>query len=548
MIHFKPNKRHVAGFLFIILLIPGVVAASDTTYQFTNVAVPTSDDQDYYTENLWEVTDEGVYNDKGEKVESAPASPSADATLSTSGSSVSKSTNTNDLYQASVSKGVDLKKAAGQEDLTQKKQNLQEQQNRFQQLADQIANTEEKLGPIREQELQLKEQIDLINSQIRITEQKITNVEVMIAQKQIQIKKALIELQQAEAELEVQKKVVLDYVNLLYQEEAKFFDLYDGGSSDLKLLLSDQTVAENLVGKDYLSVMEETGRKVFDDLNKTRQNLAERQVKILKEQQDLQYLNQQLNDEKRTYEDSLVGKNRLLEETQGQEDKYNQLLEASRKQQEEAAMAVQSLQSNIANIEAALRTLDGKSPSGSITVTPEMLAMLADGPAPYGKPLAWPVPPNKITAEFHDPSYPAKWGYHNAIDIRQPQYTQIHAPANAYVAKVADNGMGYSYIILAHKNGLSTVYGHVSQIMVKAGQTVKKGDVIGLTGGTPGTKGAGLQTTGAHLHFETHLNGTPVDPLNFLPVSELSAEYVPAKHLADLKTEAAAQQSATHEQ
>lgn len=525
----------LAGLLIMVLCVPSLVAASDQSYQFTNVNVPESGDQDYFTEDLWEITDEGVYNDEGEKVESNTNSQST-STASP------KPANTNDLYQASVGKSVDLKKSAGQDNLSQSKKDLEEQQQRFQELSKQIADTEEKLGPIREQELQLQEQVDLINGQIRVTQQKITNVEVMIAQKQIEIKNALIELQQAEVELEVQKKVVLDYVNLLYQEEAEFFDLYDGGSSDLKLLLSDQTVAENLVGKEYLSIMEETGRKVFNDLNTTRQNLAERQVRILKEQQDLQYLNQQLNDEKKTYEESLVGKNRLLEETQGQEEKYNQLLEASRKQQEEAAIAVQSLQGNIAAIEAALRALDGKSPSGSINVTPEMLAMLADGPAPYGKPLAWPIPPNKITAEFHDPSYPAKWGYHNAIDIRTPQYTQIHAPANAYVAKVADNGMGYSYIILAHKNGLSTVYGHVSQIMVKAGQTVKKGDVIGLTGGTPGTKGAGLQTTGAHLHFETHLNGTPVDPLNFLPVSELPAEYVPAKHLADLKTEAAAQQ------
>ena len=143
----------------------------------------------------------------------------------------------------------------------------------------------------------------------------------------------------------------------------------------------------------------------------------------------------------------------------------------------------------------------------------------------------WPVPPVAITAYFHDPSYPKKWGVHNAVDIRAKQYTEIHAPANGYVFQTKDNGMGYSYIILAHKNKLVTVYGHVSEILVKPGTVVKQGDVIGLSGGMPGTKGAGWQTTGSHLHFEVWHDGEQVDPLDYLPVMELPIEYIPDKYL-----------------
>ena len=150
---------------------------------------------------------------------------------------------------------------------------------------------------------------------------------------------------------------------------------------------------------------------------------------------------------------------------------------------------------------------------------------------PKFQPFVWPVPPKAITAYFHDPSYPKRWGIHNAVDIRAKQFTEIRAPANAYVFQTKDNGMGYSYIILAHKNKLITVYGHVTKIIAKPGTVVKQGDLIGLSGGMPGTKGAGWQTTGPHLHFEVWHNGEQVDPLDWLPVLELPIEYIPDRYL-----------------
>jgi murein DD-endopeptidase MepM/ murein hydrolase activator NlpD len=66
------------------------------------------------------------------------------------------------------------------------------------------------------------------------------------------------------------------------------------------------------------------------------------------------------------------------------------------------------------------------------------------------------------------------------------------------------------YVIVEHSNGLKTLYAHLSKINVRKGQTVKRGEALGVAGSTG-------YSTGTHLHFEVYLNGKRVDPLKYLP-------------------------------
>jgi murein DD-endopeptidase MepM/ murein hydrolase activator NlpD len=131
----------------------------------------------------------------------------------------------------------------------------------------------------------------------------------------------------------------------------------------------------------------------------------------------------------------------------------------------------------------------------------------------------WPVEPTLgVSANFHDAVYRKRFGMeHNAIDIPVLQGSVVFAAADGVVEKVSDNGLGYSSLVIRHSGGYATLYGHVSGFLVEEGDQVRAGDPVVLSGGTPGTQGAGRMTTGAHLHFELIHSGEHIDPLTLLP-------------------------------
>ena len=87
--------------------------------------------------------------------------------------------------------------------------------------------------------------------------------------------------------------------------------------------------------------------------------------------------------------------------------------------------------------------------------------------------------------------------------------TAVVASSGGTVAR-AGWGSGYGYVVyLNHADGRQTRYGHLSKVLVKVGQTVEQGEKIALSGNTG-------RSTGAHLHFEILINGTAVNPFDYL--------------------------------
>jgi len=99
--------------------------------------------------------------------------------------------------------------------------------------------------------------------------------------------------------------------------------------------------------------------------------------------------------------------------------------------------------------------------------------------------------------------------FHEGLDISNRKGTPVIAPADGIVVFVGRKG-GYGNIItISHGYGITTRYGHLSKILVKLGQQVQRGDIIGKIGNTG-------RSTGPHLHYEVRINHKPVNPINFI--------------------------------
>lgn len=99
--------------------------------------------------------------------------------------------------------------------------------------------------------------------------------------------------------------------------------------------------------------------------------------------------------------------------------------------------------------------------------------------------------------------------YHDGVDIAAPYGTAIRATADGRVELSGWNGSYGISVTLYHRNGIETLYGHMSRTAVLAGQTVKKGQVVGYEGSTG-------RATGAHCHYQIIINGNAVNPMTYL--------------------------------
>lgn len=129
----------------------------------------------------------------------------------------------------------------------------------------------------------------------------------------------------------------------------------------------------------------------------------------------------------------------------------------------------------------------------------------------------WPEPQAQISQPFgpstfwFEPPYGGYPHFHTGIDLVEPFGTPIYAADDGIVALVGNTSSGYgNYVVIAHAGGLDTLYGHLSTSLVKVGQAVTQGTVVGLEGSTG-------NSTGAHLHFELRINQKPVNPAPYLP-------------------------------
>jgi murein DD-endopeptidase MepM/ murein hydrolase activator NlpD len=110
---------------------------------------------------------------------------------------------------------------------------------------------------------------------------------------------------------------------------------------------------------------------------------------------------------------------------------------------------------------------------------------------------------------YRNDPFTGKRQFHYGIDIATNFGNPIVSTADGIVISLGNDKMGGKNITISHGNGVTTHYLHMSKFLVKSGQRVKRGDVIGLVGKTG-------KARGPHLHYEVRLNNKPVNPYNYI--------------------------------
>ena len=335
-----------------------------------------------------------------------------------------------------------------------------------------------------------------LRNQLSILENQIAKAELDIKATDLEISKTKLETREVELK-------VLDKEDSIARKKDGLSNILQeiqrtDTENSVKLFLLNDSFSEFFNAVEYTKDLQVNLQDSLDmvkadkaELDQEKAQLDAKQEKLVALQDDLEVQQKELTGENQY-------KNDLLVQTRESEAKFSELYWQAKQEQ-------QAISADISSLEKQVRA--------------KLEQMEEDKQMKLGSSdLAWPIASRRVTSTFHDSSYPFRYLFeHPAIDIGTGQGTSIKAPADGYVLKAIDNGMGYSYIALIHADGLSTVYGHVSKIYVTEDEFVGRGDVIGLTGGMPGTPGAGRLSTGPHLHFEVRLNGMPVNPLNYLP-------------------------------
>lgn len=130
-----------------------------------------------------------------------------------------------------------------------------------------------------------------------------------------------------------------------------------------------------------------------------------------------------------------------------------------------------------------------------------------------GGELAWPIPGyTRITSKYGMRTHPITGVYklHTGVDVSAPMGANFVAANDGIVVKAGYNGAYGNMVIIDHGGGVSTLYAHGSEIKVKVGDIVKRGQTVVLKVGSTG------YSTGPHAHFEVRLNGVVTDPIPYI--------------------------------
>lgn len=377
----------------------------------------------------------------------------------------------------------------------------------------QIAEKRKRLEELRQQASAYQAAVDSSTKQVRDIQSQITTIDSQIAQTNFQIELKQTEIDSLELEMKALQQTIDEKTAAINAQKSSLAEAIrqldqNSRTSTLAVLVRNNSLSDFYGQAQAVASISQSLQDTIITLNRLKDELQAKQNQLNQKHDDVQQAKLQLEVQKESTFDQRDLKTSLLASAQNSQSQYDDLLKQAAQEEQTANATITALERQIQ------QQLNGGGDQPVFTSTGYI----------------WPLQ-GPITAYFHDPTYPFRKsiGEHSGLDIGIPQGTAVRATADGIVSVVSDQGFVYStdgrklrsalnFVGVIHGDTISSRYLHLSKIFVAADQFVRQGDVIGLSGGLPGTAGAGAGlSTGAHLHFEIRVGGIPDDPLKYLP-------------------------------
>lgn len=368
------------------------------------------------------------------------------------------------LLVTGVVPGVNGRVRASNE-LDQKLQQLQELQRK-------IDEAQKALERNKANQKQVLAELWRLEQNMEQTKKELDNVSSQLDVAVAEVKQAEQRLADTEDKLNKQQQLLAARLPAIYKL---------GPVSYLEVLLSSTTFSDLVSRMTLVSSLVRCDRELIS-------SLEEKQKEHAAALADLQQKKARLESLKSTYE----GRKVQLASRSQERERYLKNLKEDSLEWEKALDEWEELSQKLGEEIRALQQKEGFVRTGKLA-------------------MVWPVR-GRVTSQYGSRYHPIikRYRMHSGIDIAVPTGTPICAAESGVVIHSGLLG-GYGYaLVIDHGDGVSTLYGHCSALLVGSGKVVQKGQVIARAGNT------GL-STGPHLHFEVRVNGSPVDPMRYLP-------------------------------
>lgn len=359
-----------------------------------------------------------------------------------------------------------------------------------------INSTQSKLNSLSKQKKDTQEYINTLQEKISLLQDKISNLESdknalqsEIDATQAKIEKTAADIEETQRQIDQkQKEFDATYAEYCQRLRAMYIS---GSASTLEVLLTCSDLSSLLTRSEMIKSVSQQDSATLDSLMKKMEEIEAQKQKLEEKRNQLNADKKSLETDKAALQKNINDISSTKADLDSEAAECNAQMRKLSKQSSEYQEAIETDQKQLQQVQNDIRA-----------------AIAAAGSHGSGNGrLRYPTDSRSISAGY--PNY-SSGRYHGGIDFPVSTGSNVYAAASGTVILVKYLNYSYGrYLIIDHGDGLSTLYAHNSQILVSVGDNVSAGQVVAKSGSTG-------NSTGPHCHFEVRVNGSQVNPLNYL--------------------------------